>query len=319
MTRPRLPLVVVGVIVPALVALAGLVASLLALPAHDIAVHWGVDGTADGFAPAWTVAGGMGTAALFAPLGFGVLLAATRRDGTSTSVRFLAAVSSWFATWLAVLGAWSILTQQQPDAEPPAIGLGLLVSFGAATVLGLAAWWLAPPVDTVMPETTAADPLPLRGSERAVWIARTRMPVAGVVAIALGILVALGASVVAVIATRGALAPLLAVPVVLLLMLALTARWTVRVDGTGLTVQGLLGWPVFRVPAAEIAQAGTVELRALDEFGGWGIRLGRGRRFGVITRSGEALEVRRRDGRAFVVTVDDAATAASLLEALATR
>jgi len=319
MTRPRIPLVVLGVILPALVALTGLVVTLLALPSHDIAVHWGVDGAADGFAPAWTVPAGSGAAALLAPLAFGVLLAATRRDGTSTILRFLAAVSLWFTTWLAVLGAWSVLSQQNPDAEPPSIGIGLLVSFGAATVLGLFAWWTAPPVDLVAPRGTAAAPLTLGGSERAVWIGFTRLPTPGLVAVGTGIAVALAGSIIAVVATSGALAPMLGVPVVLVLVLALTARWTVRVDDTGLTVRGLLGWPVFHVPVAEVAQAGTIDVRALDEFGGWGIRLGRGRRFGVITRSGEALEVQRRDGRGFVVTVDDAATAASLLEALATR
>ena len=36
----------------------------------------------------------------------------------------------------------------------------------------------------------------------------------------------------------------------------------------------------------------------------------------VVLHSGEALQVARRDGRVFVVTVDDAATAAALLEAM---
>jgi hypothetical protein len=41
--------------------------------------------------------------------------------------------------------------------------------------------------------------------------------------------------------------------------------------------------------------------------------------FGIVLRAGEALQVTRRDGRRFTVTVDDAATAAALLEALSSR
>jgi len=56
----------------------------------------------------------------------------------------------------------------------------------------------------------------------------------------------------------------------------------------------------------------------VNDFGGWGLRLAPGqggtrRRFGLVTRAGEALEVIRRDGRAFVITIDDARAAAAVL------
>ncbi|MNY73206.1 hypothetical protein D3C86_2119390 [compost metagenome] len=57
----------------------------------------------------------------------------------------------------------------------------------------------------------------------------------------------------------------------------------------------------------------------MGEFGGWGLRLSTDRRFGVVLRSGEAIEVLRRSGKRFVVTVEDAATGAALLEALVER
>jgi hypothetical protein len=76
---------------------------------------------------------------------------------------------------------------------------------------------------------------------------------------------------------------------------------------------------MYRVAAADVASAGTTSVVPLGEFGGYGIRFGLGRRLGVITRGGEALEVQRRDGRAVVVTVDDAATAAGLLTAYAAK
>jgi hypothetical protein len=112
---------------------------------------------------------------------------------------------------------------------------------------------------------------------------------------------------------------LIFIPAVLLVALLTTTAWRVRVDAEGLTIRAMLGWPAIRVPAAEVASAGTSQLVPLGEFGGYGLRSGLDGRLGVITRAGTALEVRRRDGRAVVVTVDDAATAAGLLTALAAR
>ena len=57
----------------------------------------------------------------------------------------------------------------------------------------------------------------------------------------------------------------------------------------------------------------------LAEFGGWGYRVGRGGRVGVVLRTGEGLQVERSGGRSFVVTIDDAATGAALLNTLAAR
>ncbi|MFL1430121.1 MULTISPECIES: hypothetical protein [unclassified Nocardiopsis] len=48
-------------------------------------------------------------------------------------------------------------------------------------------------------------------------------------------------------------------------------------------------------------------------------RLRRGGRVGLVLRRGEALMVERSGGRSFVVTVDDAATAAALLNTMAER
>ena len=42
-----------------------------------------------------------------------------------------------------------------------------------------------------------------------------------------------------------------------------------------------MGWPVYRVPAAEIAKAGATEVSPGADFGGWGLRMAPGRRFGI--------------------------------------
>jgi len=57
----------------------------------------------------------------------------------------------------------------------------------------------------------------------------------------------------------------------------------------------------------------------MTQFGGWGIRLGLDGRLGVVLRRGDAIQIERAGTRTLVVTVDDAATGAALLKALAAR
>lgn len=90
------------------------------------------------------------------------------------------------------------------------------------------------------------------------------------------------------------------------------------VGPNGLLARSIIGWQRLRVALADIAAAGVVEVDPMAEFGGWGVRWvigprGKGR-WGILTRRGPALEIVRRDGRSLVFTVDDSATAASVLE-----
>jgi hypothetical protein len=139
------------------------------------------------------------------------------------------------------------------------------------------------------------------------------------VVIGLAIVLVIGVTVFLAVQTGGAAWLLLLAPLVLLVFALLTTSWRVRVDEDGLVVRSLLGWPVYRVPVAEVATAGATEVYPGSDFGGWGIRLAPGRRLGIITRGGEALEVVRHDGRALVVTVDDASSGAALLAAFAAQ
>ncbi|WES64942.1 hypothetical protein P0L94_02445 [Microbacter sp. GSS18] len=109
------------------------------------------------------------------------------------------------------------------------------------------------------------------------------------------------------------------VAVLLIVLAATTVAFHVRVDDRGLSVESVAGVPRFRVPLGDVTSAAAVDVVPMGEFGGWGLRWAPGRRFGVVLRTGAAIEVTRRDGRRFVVTVDDAGTGAALLEALAER
>ncbi|MGB3910726.1 MAG: DUF1648 domain-containing protein [Pseudolysinimonas sp.] len=319
MNRPRLPLAVIAILVPLVVTLVGILVIVPFVPARDIAVHWGPSGEPDGYAPAWVTVLVLAIVGVLTPLAFGIPLFATRRDGVSFTQKTLAVVSLWLAVFLVLLGGWMIFGQQDAGAAPPPVGLGPLLAFGVSLPVAVLAWAFAPPIVPVEPVGTPAEPLPIADGERAVWLGRTRLATPGLIVVVLAILLSAAAGVFAAIVTDGAAAAVLGVPVLVLALLLTTSYWTVRADATGLTVRSATGWPRFHVAADEIAQAGTTRATALGEFGGWGIRFGRGRRLGIIMRSGEALEVQNRDGGALVVTVDDAGTAARLLSAVAHR
>jgi len=55
-------------------------------------------------------------------------------------------------------------------------------------------------------------------------------------------------------------------------------------------------------------------VQPMGELGGYGVRSAPGR-FGVVLRAGDALDVTRRNGKRFTVSVPDAATAAGVLRA----
>ena len=93
------------------------------------------------------------------------------------------------------------------------------------------------------------------------------------------------------------------------------SRIQVFADRRGVTVTyGWWTWPRTRIPLDRIESAAAIEVLP-SEWGGWGYR-GSVRLFrqaAVVLRKGEGLRVDLNDGRRFVVTIDDAATAAAVL------
>lgn len=162
------------------------------------------------------------------------------------------------------------------------------------------------------------EPIVLAPGELAAWT-RTATAATGFYwAIGTGIAFSIVASIVVITASSGRAWPIVVVPALLVVALALTGGWRVSAGPTGLTVRGLFGLPVMRVPLADIASADAVGVHPMRDFGGWGIRgaVGRGGwRTGVVVRAGDAIEGTRRSGKQFLVTVDDAATAVAVLRA----
>jgi hypothetical protein len=321
MSRPSA--LTAAVVVPAALTVIGVAATALLAPgaADPLATHWGPSGEADAFARPGDVVVTTAVAGIGLTLLFGILLLAsgTPTARTARSAKLVAALSSGVAALTSALAIWT-LAAQPPGAPAPSVGAGLAIALAAAAVVGVGTWFLtapAPAAHTLAPR--AGLPVTLAADERIAWVGTARMSRGALLGLGAALFVVLAITTVAIVQTGGTAWPVLLVPVGLGIVLFAFGGFTVRVDARGLGVRAVLGLPAWRIRLDDVAAAGVVDVAPLGDFGGWGIRLGRGRRTGIVTRSGEALEVRRRSGRALVVTVDDAAAAAGLLTALAER
>ncbi|MDN3444627.1 DUF1648 domain-containing protein [Microbacterium sp. APC 3901] len=325
----------VGVIVPlALIVLANAVvlAWLPELP-DPVATHWGGGGV-DGYAPKWMppvmLAGlGGGIVVLFASIALFShgspqrgADASTPQPRWSTTARLLGAVSlgtvgMMSALTVAIVGVQRGLSDAADAADiAPWSPLFLLVAVG----LAVAGWFLQPAVERPAEASgTAAQPLPLADHERAVWMRTVTIAKTGQVVLGIGVLVTTTMS--ALLLARGIAGGWITAAVTLLLVILVSTSLTFRVRAStaGLRVRSAAGWPRLEIPAAQIASTRAVRIDPFAEFGGWGYRFGTDGRRGFVLRAGDALEVTRTDGRVFVVTVDDAATAASVLAAAGHR
>ena len=188
----------------------------------------------------------------------------------------------------------------------PWYALVLVVLVPAA--VGVLAWRLIisePITDLARPVSA----LGLRRCERVVWIAHAQsgaMRIASVVLALVGGLVFFRSTATAVIV------------LVVALLLAWTSELTVRVDQVGLHVLwGSIGWPRQHIALDSIAQVHAQDIRPM-QLGGWGYRITSGGTASIV-RSGPGIFVEKRDGRTFVVTVDDADQGADVLNALLVR
>ncbi|MET8229558.1 DUF1648 domain-containing protein [Micromonospora sp. NPDC005298] len=280
-----------------------------------VATHWGGRGRPDGFmslgAVLWV---GFGLGALLV-LGFGAVTtlwgqsAANRRVGAATTI--------WVALFLALIQLGTLHVQLGLADAREAGGIGgaiTLATVGSLVPAVLVGLLLPgdPPQPAEDPVSPEAPRVPLAVNERAAWIGRTDA----------GPGIALGAVAIVVLVTLAVVSGvwgLLIVAALLVGVFVAMFAFTVRVDETGLLVRSSAGWPRTHVPLDEVLRASVVQVHPLREFGGWGWRVGRGGRLGIVLRKGEGLLVERTGGRSIVVTVTDAGTGAALLNTLADR
>jgi hypothetical protein len=318
--------VLVAVWLPVLLVAVGVAVQLALLPQapSTVAVHWNTAGEADRFAPAWTQP--LMTAVF--GLGIPLLIALTslpglRRGEQGATYRLMGATAAATSALTTVAFTVTFAMQAGLDGagDAPTVWVALVAALAAAALVGVGAWYLQPHQQAAHDTPAPATPLALAAGERAVWVRAAAMTLGGAIAIVAAVLTVAVAAVASwVTGAEPLLAGLLTgIALLLLVFAATTLAFHVRVDDTGLHVDSVLGVPRFHVPLTDVISAARVEVNPMGEFGGWGLRLSSGRRFGVVLRTGEAIEVLRRSGKRFVVTVDDAGTGAALLEALVER
>lgn len=327
--RARRAFLWVGVIVPVVITLLSSAVIAIWLPQlpDPAATHWSGGGGPDGFGPAWTflvigLALPLALIALFAAMAlFSHRMPPRDPNGPqwSSTARLLGAMSLGVSAMMAVTMLASVGVQRglSDAADAPEVTGSVFAGFGVAIVITVAGWFLQPAVSTSgAPGQEPVTPMSLAPGERAVWTSTATTGRAGVITLALSLLVLVATTVVlwALEAASWWILGLVAALMAVLILTMLTFR--VRVGADGLLVRSVAGWPRFRVHPDDVRSVRAVDVHPFAEFGGWGVRLVTDGRFGVVLRTGDAIEVTRTNGRVFVVTVDDAATGAALLAAV---
>ena len=319
--RPAWRILLGGGLLPALVVLASvaLVRSWRDELPDPVANHWGATGRADGFA---SLSGVLGFV-----LGFGLLwivagLVVALIAQVSMLAKLMAGAGAGTGSFVAALSALTIAGQRgltdAAESElatwtvPAAIGLGLVVGVVAA---GLVPRWSLD--RTAEHGGDPGRPFDLAPTEQVFW---ARTVTSGKVVFAV-LAIAIPGVAASILLWRQW--SLIAIALVLLALVAFLASVRVTVDHHGFAVRSVLRWPRMRVSLDQVESATVVPVRALREFGGYGFRVGFAGQakgaVGFVLRSGDALLIHRHDGARFVVVVDDAHTAAGLLNALVER
>ncbi|NJI59533.1 MULTISPECIES: hypothetical protein [Microbacterium] len=336
--RARTAFLWVGVIIPLTILAVSAVIVAFWLPEipEPAAIHWSDDGV-NGFGPGWTylaILGGIAVMVIaFALLawfahrlpqnGQPVPAADAERPQWSITARFLGAMNLGTVALISLITLVGVDAQRglADAADTPDIGFEVLIGF-VLMAGGVALGWFLQPA-TPLPDTSRsespADPLPTSATERLVWIGTATIARSGLAV--LGGAVLLACALAAIMIATGAGGVLTAVIMlvtcaILIAALVTTFAFRVRIGPAGLLVRSLAGWPKIEIPTVDVASVRAIDVDPFAEFGGWGLRYGLDGRYGVVLRRGEALEVTRVGGRRFVVTVDDAQTAAAAFAAV---
>ncbi|MGW3565439.1 hypothetical protein ACWDSL_16430 [Streptomyces sp. NPDC000941] len=283
-----------------------------------LATHFPASGKANGFSGAGSFVGV--AMALLGVQGavFAVLVHRSGRGGRGSrgtgSLRLMAAFAYGESGLLGYLFPATLFANADvPDAADVRLPMWQLAVALACALSAAALGWLLAGADATPAEEPAEEPhrLPLRESEVASW---TRT-VTSRVLLGVGLALACVGAVLAFTVSPGIGLPMAVLGVIAVLL----SGCRVTVDRRGLTVSPpVVRLPRLRVPLGRIEEATSRQVSAFDDFGGWGYRIRAGRS-GLVLRSGDALCLRLTTGKEFVVTVDDARTAAALLNTLVHR
>lgn len=301
--------------IAAAVAWSALVASALVviswkdqLP-DPIAVHWGVGGQANGFASAadsaWLMAAIIGgSVLLLAAVGMAAGRSATGKRlivGTILYLGFMGALLSVLTAGFQ-RGMESAATGKLPAWV---LAISLLAPVLPA-VLGAVLVRRVPVPDAEIRPAPDAPRVALIDGHIPEWRGHTTArPVSAVIAV--GLLVAIFGWIG--LAMHSWL--MVALGIVLGALVSVGLAFTVTADQHGLVVRSWAGWPRKRIPARKIEGAEAVTVEPLQEFGGWGYRIGIGGAEGIVVRKGPGIRVRYGDGLVLVVTLNRGAELAA--------
>ncbi|WP_017791991.1 hypothetical protein [Leucobacter salsicius] len=325
--RAKVSAIVVGLVLPMAAAITATILLITWLPftPNPIATQWSGDEPTSFMSAGVNIAmvGGLSG-------GLGLLIGSLAVFGSgkgsiavwSALNRLLAAMSLGLSVSISLMGVLSTHMQLGlADArDAGSIGGALGLAFGIGIGLGAVGYFVQPKVYISGGEGAPADAVPLATTERAVWVGTVRPSRSLIIVLGVALAALAMGTVTAWIAQTEPIATWIMTGVTaLVLLLSTCSLWfRVRIDVAGLEARSVAGWPVFRVPAADVAHAASSHISPLGDFGGWGMRWAPGR-FGLVMRSGEGLIISRRDGRIFALTVDDSETAAGLLETYASH
>jgi hypothetical protein len=316
----------IAVLAPLVLTIAAVLVTveLAATGPSRIATHWAFSGGPNGFGSPYTypVLIAAMSVALIVLLGGSSVLAAHRAPLTRM-LKLLAITPIWITVLLGVGLTGALLEQRTAasvsNAQNPTTAL-ILGALGA-TVLAAGSWFLLPKAEKspTEAETVGVAPVALADSERASWI-RTASVSKSIMLVFVGIGVIIGAAeILVVITTEGQFWWFSIIPVVVLVILLSNLTFTVRIDSRGVRIRSVIGFPSVWIPLDNLESANVVDVLAFSQYGGWGVRWNLSGRLGIILRSGQALEIHRKKGLTVVITIDDATTAAGLINGLVKR
>ena len=323
-TAGRARTLIVGSVFPVLITFVGAIVATTWLPElpDPVAIHWGSEGV-DGFGSAWIfILMPLLIVAVFT-VATEISLRDARRRGAMTSSEKLLVVARVFLSVLltfGVLGSLAVQRGLSDAADAPNIAAPMIVGALGGVVLAAVAWFVLP--QSVAPSfhnETEIEPLELTPTVNVYWSRTARISGGIIVLIGAVVLIAIGAAVVTAMNTSSGLPIALGSAVFVVVLSIGSSFWRVRADRRGFAVRSALGWPRITIPPEDITDVRVVEINPTADFGGWGWRWAAGNRTGIILRAGEAIEVTRHNGKRLVVTVDDATTAARVVQTIALR
>ncbi|MFG2207319.1 DUF1648 domain-containing protein [Streptomyces sp. NPDC048638] len=291
--------------VAALASFAGVYAAVFERLPEPLATHFRSDGRTDGYASVQGFLTGMLVMLLVLGVGLGVLVQLRR---TAPGIRWsisagwgVAALSGYLACLTLLVNAG---VTDASEVRLPFWQVG--VAMAAGVLCGGLGWLLAGPDERPAAHQPSGTErrLALGGGEAAGWSRCVSSPLmAAVSAVLLAAALAIGFT------GDWMVGGGLLVGVV---VVGAITSVRVTVDRRGLALAPmLLPYPFRRIALDRVEGATSRKVVPFTEFGGWGYRVRPGAS-GLVLRSGDGLVLRLANGREFVVTVDDAATAAAL-------